>query len=47
MLLLKLGLGNATYAGASAAVVANVVLICYVLEAMREDKGDQQHEKAQ
>jgi len=37
--------GNATYAGATAAVMANVVLIAYVLEAMREDKGEEQEKK--
>lgn len=32
--------GNATYAGAFAAVMANVVLIGYIVVAMREDQGD-------
>ncbi|KPI45268.1 Vacuolar ATPase assembly integral membrane protein vma21 [Cyphellophora attinorum] len=32
-------IGNATYAGAFAAVMANVVLIAYIVVAMREDTG--------
>lgn len=32
--------GNATYAGAFAAVMANVVLIAYVVVAMKEDQSD-------
>jgi len=44
--------GNATYAGAFAAVMANVVLIAYIIVAMREDQSDrieaeQQRKKAQ
>jgi len=32
--------GNSTYAGATAAVTANLVLVAYVVVAMREDQGD-------
>ncbi|KAK2734337.1 vacuolar ATPase assembly integral membrane protein vma21 [Myotisia sp. PD_48] len=32
--------GNTTYAGATAAGTANVVLIIYIIVAMREDQGD-------
>lgn len=33
--------GNATYAGATAAVAANIVLIGYIIVAVREDQGDE------
>jgi vacuolar ATPase assembly integral membrane protein VMA21 len=34
------GLGNATYSGAFAAIMANVVLVAYIIVAMREDQSD-------
>jgi len=40
-----LHLGNNTFAGATAAVVANIVLIAYVIEALREDDADNKESK--
>ncbi|KAJ9157471.1 hypothetical protein NKR23_g557 [Pleurostoma richardsiae] len=38
--------GNSTFAGATAAIMANVVLIAYVVVAMREDQSEQLESKA-
>lgn len=32
--------GNSTFAGAFAAIIANVILVAYVIVAMREDQSD-------
>jgi hypothetical protein len=37
---LTLNLGNSTFAGAFAAIMANVVLVGYVVVAMREDQSE-------
>lgn len=33
-------LGNSTFAGATAAIMANVVLVAYVVVAMREEENE-------
>ncbi|WEW59968.1 vacuolar ATPase assembly integral membrane protein vma21 [Emydomyces testavorans] len=38
--------GDSTYAGAVAAVTANVVLFAYIVVAMREDRGEQEEVRA-
>jgi len=37
---LSRAIGNTTFAGASAAIMANVVLVAYIVVAMREDQGE-------
>ena len=37
----KVFLGNSTWAGATAAFMANVVLLAYIMVAMNEDEGDE------
>lgn len=37
---LMLSAGNSTWAGATAAITANVVLVAYVIVAMRDDESE-------
>lgn len=34
------GIGNSTFAGATAVIMANVVLVGYIVVAMREDQSE-------
>ena len=36
----KIDAGNSTFAGAFAAIIANVILVAYVIVAMKEDQSD-------
>lgn len=39
--------GNAIWSGGIAALVANIVLICYIVVAFTEDTGEKKTEKAE
>jgi hypothetical protein len=45
ILILKKNLGNSTWAGISAAVTANIILIAYIVVAWKEDQGDRAAEE--
>ena len=45
-LYLTLKQGSTTWAGASAALVANVVLVAYVIAAMKEDQDERSEAEA-
>lgn len=38
-------LGNTTFAGATAAVMANVVLVAYIIVAFQEDQGEEEKDR--
>lgn len=38
-------IGNSTYAGATAAITANAVLIAYVVVAIKEDQSERSDER--
>ncbi|KIN04800.1 hypothetical protein OIDMADRAFT_17691 [Oidiodendron maius Zn] len=37
--------GNTTFAGATAAVMANVVLVAYIIVALQEDQGEEEKDR--
>ena len=38
-------LGNTTFAGATAAIMANVVLVGYIIVAFQEDQGEEKKDR--